>query len=53
MTISAQQARKIMGKKADKYTDEQLEEVINIFTVLSDIIIDDYIAKRKLRKKQK
>ena len=36
MIMTAEEARKIMGKKADKYSDEELLEVIGTFTAISD-----------------
>ena len=40
MTISVAEARKIMGKKADKYSDEQIVEMVGTLTVLADLAID-------------
>jgi len=47
MTMTVEQARKILGKSADEYTDDELLEVINTFVVISDIAIDSYLEKRK------
>jgi len=52
MTMTAEEARKIMGKKADKYTDEELLDVINTLTVLSDLAIDSYLKKRTDEKRK-
>ena len=54
MIISIDRARKLMNPKANKkYSDEQVEEVINVFTILSDIIIDSFVAKRKIEREVK
>lgn len=53
MTISVKRARELVGKEADKYTDEQIEEIISNFEVLADIAIDDFIEKRKQAKLKK
>lgn len=53
MTVSVAEVRKIMGKAGDKYTDSQLEDIIRNFIVLSDIIIDSYLIKRKEKKNGK
>lgn len=47
MIISIEKARKIMGPANKNYTDTELEEIINILVVLSDIAIDSYIEKQK------
>lgn len=46
MTTSIKKARQAIGETSDKYTDLQLGKIIDIFTVLSDLAIDSYIAKR-------
>lgn len=43
--MSVPEARKIMGKKVDKYTDEQMKEMIGTLTVLADLAIDSWLAK--------
>ena len=48
--IKISEARKLMGKTNKKYSDEQIEEVINIFTVLSDMAIDSYLEKRRQKR---
>ena len=58
MTISVAEARKIMGKKADKYSDEQIVEMVGTLTVLSDLAIDSWLemtpgARKKWMKKHK
>ena len=47
MIISVVEARELMGKVNAKYTDSQLEEVINIFEFMADMAIDCYLIKRK------
>lgn len=49
MIIPVAEARELMGKAAKQYTDQQLEEVINIFDFLADMSIDCYLLKRKER----
>lgn len=47
MIISIEETRKIMGLAEKKYTDVELEEIINTLIVLSDIALDSILAKRK------
>lgn len=47
MPVTIAEARKIMGKDAQEYSDTQLEEVINLLTVLADMAIDSFVAKKK------
>lgn len=51
MIISAHKIREIMGKAGEKYTDSQLEEVVNALTVLADLVIDNYLLRQKINKK--
>lgn len=51
MVISITEVRKIMGVANKKYTDKQLEEVINLFTLMADLAIDSFIAKSKKKEK--
>ena len=53
MIVSICEVRKIMGNANKKYTDEQIEEVISIFSLLSDLAIDKYIKKDKEIKAKK
>lgn len=53
MIISVEEARQLMGEANKKYTDEQIEEVINIFDFMADMAIDVYLIKRKQRKEEK
>ena len=50
MIIPIEKARQILGKESKSYNDQQIEEVLNVLTVLADLAIDDYIAKHNLRK---
>lgn len=50
MLITILEARKIIGEANNQYSDEQITEVINIFTLLADLAIDNSIAKRKIDK---
>ncbi|MCR4324924.1 MAG: hypothetical protein NUV69_04540 [Candidatus Curtissbacteria bacterium] len=45
MTISVPEARKMMGKEASKYSDEQVVEMVGTLTVLADLAIDSWLAK--------
>ena len=47
MMFSVEETRKIMGEANKKYNDVELEEIINILTVLADIALDSVLAKRK------
>ena len=51
MTISVEEARKVMGKEASKYTDNQMVEMVNTLTVLADIAIDSWLAKTPKERK--
>lgn len=48
--MTVEEARKKMGKAADKYSDKQLSEVIRTLTVLADLAIDEALNKQKERK---
>lgn len=50
VTISTIEARKILGNKAGRYTDFQLETIINSFVTIADLAIDESIKKRTLDK---
>jgi hypothetical protein len=50
MIVSVQEARNILGSKGEDYSDDQIEEVLNLFVALSDLAIDSYLEKKKLRK---
>lgn len=45
--INIEEARKIIGKENEKYSDEEIEEVTSIFRVIADLAIDSYLAKRR------
>lgn len=47
MIIPITEARELMGKANTKYSDSQIEEVINIFEFMADMAIDCYLIKRK------
>lgn len=51
MAISIERARRLIGKEAKKYTDEQIEEIIRTFTVLADMAIDNVVERKKIGKK--
>lgn len=52
MIVSVEEAREILGKAGQEYTDDQVEEIINLFVAISDLAIDSYIEKKKLRKEE-
>lgn len=47
MIISVDEVRKIMGKTGEKYSDDQLMEVIRTFSLITDLIIDSTLINRK------
>lgn len=47
MIVSVREARKILGKAAKQYTDEQIEEIVNLFAAMSDLAIDSYLEKKR------
>ena len=46
--LTITRCRKILGKAAEKMTDTEIEELRNVFIVISDIAIDSYLAKKKI-----
>lgn len=50
MIISIQQARQIMGDANRKYTDKQMEEILNVLYALCNLIIDEYIKTQHAKK---
>lgn len=49
MIVSVQEARKILGGAGEEYSDQQIEEIVNLFVAMSDLAIDSYIQKKQLR----
>lgn len=47
MIITVEEARRLMGEASKKYTDKQIEEVINVFDYVADMSIDCFLVKRK------
>ena len=47
MTLA--QARKILGKAGEKYTDSQVEEMISFNSFLSEIVWEEYQKHRRLK----
>ncbi len=45
MVITIEEARKLLGKASSKYSDQQVEEMINTLSLLSDLAIDSWLAK--------
>ncbi len=50
MIIPIEKARQILGEESKSYNDQEIEEALNVLTVLADLAIDDFIAKRNVRK---
>lgn len=50
MILTIKEARDLLGDKASRYSDEDLEGIINLFSYLADLIIDQYLAQRALDK---
>lgn len=54
MSLSINQCKQILGKSKETLTDSEIEQIRNIFVVLSDLAIDSYTFKRESEsKKQK
>lgn len=49
MIISIEEARQLMGEANKKYSDQYIEDVINIFDFLADMSIDCFLVKREKR----
>lgn len=49
MALSMDQCRKLLGKTGKKLTDDQIMELKNAAIVLSDLAIDDFLAKQKMK----
>lgn len=52
MIITIKETRQLMGKNADKYTDEQIVETINTMDFLADMAIDVWLAKTPEERKK-
>lgn len=52
MIITIKEARELMGKNADKYTDEQVGDMINTLALLADLAIDSWLAKTPEERKK-
>lgn len=50
MILTIKEARDLLGKKGSKYSDSELEEIINLFSLLADLIIDQYLKQREMDK---
>ena len=53
MIVSVAEVRRALGKESKKYSDSEVEEVISVATVLSDLFIDCFIEREKQRKRVK
>lgn len=52
MLITIEEARKLIGEGHTKYSDEQIEEIINTLYVISDLAIDSWISKTPEERKK-
>ncbi len=50
MALTTEQCRKLLGKSGKKLSDEQIIELKNAAVVLSDLVIDDFLTKQKMKK---
>lgn len=46
MLITIQEARKVMGKANEKYSDLQIQEILDLFYALCNVIIDRYLETK-------
>ncbi len=53
MILSVEETRKIMGPANKKYSDAQIEELINVLSAIANLAIDSYIEKKRLKKLEK
>jgi len=48
MIMSIEEARKIMGEEASKkYTDSEVEELVNVLSAIANLSIDMYIEMKQ------
>jgi len=47
MLITIDEARKIMESDAEKYTDEQIQQMLDLWYAYSNLIIDRYLDTKK------
>ncbi len=47
MLIEIAEARKIMGAANEKYSDTQIQEILDLFYALSNLSIDRYLEVKK------
>ncbi len=45
--MSIGECKRILGRVAEKMTDPEIESLRDTFIVLSDLVIDSYLTKRK------
>lgn len=50
MALTMEQYRKLLGSTGKRLTDQQIIELKNAAVVLADLAIDDYIAKRQMKR---
>lgn len=50
MALTMEQCRKLLGSTGKGLTDQQVTELKNAAIVLADLAIDDYIAKRQMKR---
>lgn len=49
MLITITEARKIMGKPNEMYSDTQIQEILDLFYALCNLIIDRYLDDKSER----
>lgn len=52
MVISVEKTRKIMGPANKKYSNAQIEELINVLSAIANFAIDSYIEEKRKRKEK-
>lgn len=50
MALTMEQCRKLLGNTGEKLSDDQIIELKNAAVVLSDLVIDDFLTKQKMKK---
>lgn len=47
MILSIDDARKLLGEDADKFSDESIEQMIKGFDLIADIVIDQHLKEKE------
>ena len=53
MLLTIDEARKILGQDAEKYSDSEMEYIIDFYYALSNIAIDCYLESKNDKRKDK